>query len=416
VACIRKRRGKFVVDYRDAFSRRRWVTCQTRNDAERILAERLSGVRRAGRPAVDPDVRVAAYAERWLTFVAATLKPRTLHSYEASLRLHLLPLIGAQKVRMLHRGQIKTLLAEKLMQGLSRATVRIVHATLRAMLNAAIDDGVLAANPADKLGRSLKLVREVATRQDEIKAFTRQELAAFLGATTAPEATSHERRHFPLFLCLARAGLRLGEVFALQWQDLDFAARKIRVVRAFSEGRLDTPKSGHGRTVDMSQDLAQALRRHQLERKAETLRKGWQELPPWVFCSAEGTPLDKHNLYRIFRRILGRAGLPRHFTPHGLRHTFASLLLQRGESPVYVQRQLGHASINLTVDTYGKWLPIEPTRGGVDALDDRSGSKPVAASRSSGRADLEESEKNGEPWWDRTTDPLIKSQVLCQLS
>jgi len=74
--------------------------------------------------------------------------------------------------------------------------------------------------------------------------------------------------------------------------------------------------------------------------------------------------------------------LPRHFTPHCLRHTFASLLLQRGESPVYVQRQLGHASITLTVDTYGRWLPIEPTRGRVDALDEKSGSKLVAESRS----------------------------------
>jgi integrase len=50
--------------------------------------------------------------------------------------------------------------------------------------------------------------------------------------------------------------------------------------------------------------------------------------------------------------------LPEHFTPHSLRRTFASLLLQQGESPVYVQRQLGHASTTLAVDTYGRWLPM----------------------------------------------------------
>jgi len=305
--------------------------------------------------------------------------------------------------------RLQELLAEKLTSGLSRATVRIIHATLRAMLNAAIDDGVLVANPADKLGRYLRLVPVTAARQDEIKAFTRLQLAAFLGAAMAPDATAHERRHFPFFLCLARAGLRLGEAFALQWPDLDFAGQKIRVVRAFSDGRLDTPKSGHGRTVDMSQELAHALRRHQLTRKTETLKKGWREMPPWVFCSEEGTPLDKHNLYRVFRRLLARAELPTHFTPHCLRHTFASLLLQQGESPVYVQRQLGHASIKLTVDTYGKWLPIAPTRGGVDALDDRSGSKVVAESGSSSRARPQGSEKIGEPSGTRTRDPLIKS-------
>jgi integrase len=57
-------------------------------------------------------------------------------------------------------------------------------------------------------------------------------------------------------------------------------------------------------------------------------------------------------------RLLKRAKLPLHFSPHSLRHTFASLPLQQGESPVYVQRPLGHASIQLTVDTHGKWLPM----------------------------------------------------------
>ena len=78
--------------------------------------------------------------------------------------------------------------------------------------------------------------------------------------------------------------------------------------------------------------------------------------------------LNKGNVRRVFVRLLKRAELPPHFSPHCLRHTFASLLLQQGESPVYVQRQLGHASIKLTVDTYGKWLPMG-NRAAVDRLD-----------------------------------------------
>jgi integrase len=79
---------------------------------------------------------------------------------------------------------------------------------------------------------------------------------------------------------------------------------------------------------------------------------------------AHGIPLIVE-VDRVRARIQARSGwpskrakLPPHFTPHSLRHTFASLLLQQGESPVYVQRQLGHASIKLTVDTDGKWLPM----------------------------------------------------------
>jgi integrase-like protein len=81
------------------------------------------------------------------------------------------------------------------------------------------------------------------------------------------------------------------------------------------------------------------------------------------------------------RRVLKVAGLPEHFTPHCLRHTYASLMLQQGESLQYVQRQLGHSSITLTVDTYGKWLPMG-NKAAVDRLDAlpvvASGSKVVA--------------------------------------
>jgi integrase len=80
-------------------------------------------------------------------------------------------------------------------------------------------------------------------------------------------------------------------------------------------------------------------------------------------------PLDANNVAKVFKRGLKAAGLPLHFTPHGLRHSFASLLLSAQVSPAYVQRQLGHASIKLTVDTYGRWLPIG-NKAAIDGLDD----------------------------------------------
>ena len=76
--------------------------------------------------------------------------------------------------------------------------------------------------------------------------------------------------------------------------------------------------------------------------------------------------------------MLGKANLPLHFHPHCLRHTFASLLLQQWESPVYVQRQLGHASIQLSVDAYGRWLPMG-NKAAVDKLDEGAGTPKVRA-------------------------------------
>jgi len=414
MACIRKRRGKWVVDYRDGAGYRRWKTCRTRQEAEDFLAQELPRARQWTRPAVNPNILFRVYVERWQGLIAHTVKPRTLASYQQIIRLHLMPSLGEIPVRRLQKGFIKSVLAEKLASGLSRDTVRIIHATLRALLRAAVDDGVIVANPAEKLGRSLHLVVPKATRQEEIKAMTAAQRAAFLET-----AVRIEPCFYPLFCTLAGTGMRLGEGLGLQWEDLDVRQSEIRVARAISAGVIGTPKSGHGRTVDMSQVLTQTLTRVERERKAETLRHGWPAVPPWVFLNEAGRPMDESKVRKAMTRVLKAAGLPLHFSPHCLRHTYASLLLQQGVSPAYVQRQLGHASIQLTVDTYGKWLPIGD-KAAVNRLDgvsaEASGSRVVANGGFPERSPAELVEKNGGPCRGRTYGPLIKSQLLYQLS
>jgi integrase len=373
MACIRKRRGKWVVDYRDSAGVRRWVTCELRRDAEAILDEKRRESRQGTRPVVDPDITIEDYSKRWLGVVKATVKQATYECYSNTLRLHILPAFGTTKVRQIQRGRIHEWLAERITAGYARESARIMQATLRAMLNAAIDDAVMVANPANGLARKLKLSMTAAHRQEEIKAMTREQVALFL-ATAEREAPLLAA----LFLLLARTGMRIGEGLGLQWDEVDYEGRELRVARSFSRGRIETPKSGIARTVDMSAQLARILRRLHLERKAETLRGRWSEVPPWVFCTQLGTPYDVAFVQRAFKRTVKAAKLPLHFTPHSLRHTYASLMLQAGESPVYVQRQLGHASIKMTVDTYGKWLPMG-NKAAVDRLDDgAAGSKTVA--------------------------------------
>ena len=371
MGCVRKRRGKWVADYRDGFGVRRWITRETKREAEEALAAVVQQGRHASRPLIDPDILVSAYAARWLEQIAPTLKPRSVAGYEEKLRRHVLPAFGMLKVRQLDRGRIKALLTEKLTGGLSPDSVRLIHATTRAMLNAALDDGIILSNPADKLGKVLRLGRSRAARQEQIKALDREQLTRLLDATLEKAP-----RLYPLFLTLARTGLRLGEALALQWNDVDFASRELRVTRALSiTGEVGTPKSGRSRTVDVSRGLCDALREHEarlmhewMGRQAEGARVG-DAPPPWMFPSEAGTALDHANVAKAFKRVLSAASLPLHHSPHDLRHTFASLLLQQGESPVYVQRQLGHASIQLTVDTYGRWLPMG-NKAAVDRLDD----------------------------------------------
>jgi integrase len=192
---------------------------------------------------------------------------------------------------------------------------------------------------------------------------TREELGLLL--QTCQE---HFPDYYPFVLLLARTGLRLGEAIAVQWGDIDMHGRFIEVKRAFSGPLLSTPKNGKPRRVDMSQQLTATLSTLLVERKTATLRKGWSEVPAWVFISEEGTPYNRGNFrWRIWYKLLEKAGL-RRIRIHDLRHTFASLLIQNGESLVYVKEQMGHYSIQLTVDTYGHLIPGGNTAA-VDRLD-----------------------------------------------
>jgi integrase len=100
-------------------------------------------------------------------------------------------------------------------------------------------------------------------------------------------------------------------------------------------------------------------------------------MPAWVFINENGGQLDHNNFRRrVFEPLLTKARL-RKIRFHDLRHTFASLLLQQGESPQYVKEQMGHHSIQVTVDIYGHLIP-GANRKAVDRLDDRNTSQPAA--------------------------------------
>src|SRR5262249_42541742 len=182
----------------------------------------------------------------------------------------------------------------------------------------AIEDGHVTANPV------LRLLRHARAEGHGSKAdyFTREELGRLLRMCQERFPAA-----YPFVSLLARTGLRLGEAIALQWGDLDFHGRFIEVRHTWSGGKLTTPKSGKTRRVDLSQQLATTLKALLLERKKETLRKGWGEMPEWVFISETGTPLRPANFRdRIWRKLLAAAGL-RYIRIHDLRHTFASLLI-----------------------------------------------------------------------------------------
>jgi integrase len=221
--------------------------------------------------------------------------------------------------------------------------------------------GVLYANPAARIGRFLRRTKD---RRADVNPLTREEVACLLDA-----ARQHVPRYHPLFLCAVRTGMRMGELLGLQWWDIDFHSRFIEVRRAIVRGKVVPTKSGKIRRIDMSQQLTATLKELWVRRKEETLRKGWGEVPEWVFVNEGGRLLDPNNVRkRVFYRCLEKAGI-RRVRFHDLRHTFASLLIAQNESPKKIQELLGHHSIQVTMDIYGH-LYAEENRKVIDSLDD----------------------------------------------
>jgi integrase len=309
-----------------------------------------------------PIVTVKAYATRWLEHERLHRKPSSLDHYSVILQAHWLPRLGDTPISAVTRDQIKGVLAE-LGRTLRASTVRTHIIPLQAVLSAAVEDGLLPANPAARLG---KFIRSDVLPQERLDPLTREEATHLLETA---EATMPE--HYPALLTLARTGLRFGELAALKPEDLDFRDRALLVRRGSYKGHISTPKNGKGRRVDMSRQLAAVLQGHLSLREAEAVVAG-QAASPYLFPGPNGGPLPYDwFIGSIWRPLLRRAGL-RVRGPHQLRHGFATQLIAQGESLAYIRDQLGHHSIRLTVDTYGHLIP-GANRQAVDRLDDTTG-------------------------------------------
>jgi integrase len=300
------------------------------------------------------------YAQKWLDGYGEThLKYSTLKGYQVAIRVHLGNLTE-RPLDQITRAEIKEIIFEKLKTGLSPKTVTNIKALISSILSNAVEDELIAINPAIRMGKFIKN----KDRKSNVNFLTREEAQLFLEAVG-----KHFPRYYPFFLCALRTGMRLGELRALEWGDVDFQGGFIEVRRAYVRGAITTPKNGKSRRIDMSRQLAETLKSLLVERKREALAKGWGEIPGQVFVNEDGGIIHEANLRnRVFFKALTKAGL-RRIRIHDLRHTFASLLLQNGESIVYVKDQLGHSSISITVDIYGHLVP-GANRQAVDRLDD----------------------------------------------
>lgn len=276
----------------------------------------------------EPVLTFGQFFKRYMAAKSKSLKGSTVHDYEITFRLHVLPTFNDTPVDAITRLDVQAWIDTL---NLAPATVAKTYRYFRAAMHTAEDWELIEKQPC----RKVILPRSEHNEVDFLKP---PEIAAVLEHIREPERTC--------IAVLAYSGIRTGEARAIRWRNIDFENHVINIEKSWNlYNGIDEPKSASSRrAVPMLPHLERILREYHRQ-------QGTPSPDAFLFLSGD-KPLE---IRRRFETALKKAGL-RHVTIHSLRHGFASLLLSRGVSIKAVQRCLGHGSAVLTLSTYSHLL------------------------------------------------------------
>jgi integrase len=302
----------------------------TKRTAEAWLRDILDQAHKGTLPGmVRTGATFADAAAEWLRYVEQERgrKASTLADYRSVVRAHFLPAFGDQTLERITEDMIERWLADQLREGeLSRRSVQKMVVLLNGIFRRARKVWKLSHNPVADVERL------PVPKRAEIAFYSPEEVHALVRA-------SGDEQDAALFVTAAMSGLRMGELLALRWRDVDFAAQTVRVTASYTAGTLGTPKSGLGRAVPLVDEVAQTLARL-------AGRERWTGPDDLVFVGMAGGYLDGSALRRRFKRARDAAGLrPLRF--HDLRHTFGSIAIRTAD-PRELQEWMGHSDFSTT--------------------------------------------------------------------
>ncbi|MEO8967568.1 MAG: tyrosine-type recombinase/integrase [Solirubrobacteraceae bacterium] len=299
----------------------------TKRTAEDWLDSVLDQARRGTLPGmVQTGVTFADAAVEWLRYIEHDRgrKPSTVSGYRSIVGSELLPRFGELAIESITSSMIESWQAS-MSQAASTRTKALV--LMHGIFQRARKVWALPANPV------ADVEKPPVTRSGDLQVFSPEEVWALVRAAGS-EADG------ALYLTAAFTGLRMGELLALRWRDVDFAGSAVRVRASYYAGNLTTPKSGKVRAVPLAPDVASALA--QLGQ-----RRDWVGDDDLVFAGEAGSYLDGSALRRRYKAALAVCGLrPLRF--HDMRHTFGTRMITKADIR-RVQEWMGHADIQTTM-------------------------------------------------------------------
>lgn len=319
-----------------------------------------------------PDkVMVDSWFKVWREeYATNSMRENTLVHVDSMYKYHIKPEIGHMKMQEVRTEHVQMLLNKMKKQDYSVDFMKRVRNVLSQMFKQAYRNDMILRNPVENA------VTPSGKAKKEHRVLTEQEQAAFLEYAKGSD--------YELIYVLGMStGMRIGEIQALQWKNIDFKSLEIHVMgtlvkvdgKEYTKGPTKTKSSV--RTVPLLADVANRLKEHRKEQLKYRMMLGseWQQvegLEDLIFCTPIGRPLSRGVLYNAIDRIIERINheermkareenrkpfVFEHFSTHTMRHTFATRALENGIPPKVVQEILGHSTIKTTMDIYTHVLP-----------------------------------------------------------
>ena len=319
-----------------------------------LLIKKAAMLRQMAESGLECRQTLREWAGEWLAErLRGGMKPSTWQTYAGTLERYILPALGGCRLGAITPEMIRMQLARLGAQGLAQSTVQVTFRLLSGILGGASEIGKIRENPC-------KCIHLHAVSRAEQRVLNGEEQSQLLDA-------ARESRDIPALLGLY-TGMRLGEICALQWRDVDWSRRTVTVrqtaqrTRRFegdgqnrTQLRVDLPKSFSSlRTIPVPAFLMDMLR---------TLRG---EAAQDAFIFGGDRPAEPRTIQRRFQSLAKRAGLQGvHF--HTLRHSFATRMLELGVDVKTISRLLGHSTVQTTLDCYAHSM-LESQRQAIDRL------------------------------------------------
>jgi integrase len=325
-------------------------TFKRERDAKKWVNEQQAAINN-GTAVIPSNMTVAELMAYWLEhYIRHQKSPKTFVSYEATVRLHIVPPLGKIKVQKLTAAQIQSYCTEMVTEGVGVRTVELAYTNLKQALDQAVRLDLVPKNVASNVTPPRWKPREMEVWSDD-------EARRFL-------AVADQSAYGPIWLLALSKGLRKGELLGVRWSDVDLDRGTLRIAQTIGalHGKIvfkGTKNAGSKRAITLRAGVIAALRAHKVQQLERRLKvgEGWQD-HDLVFTAAHGGPIHPDNLDRDFKRLVKLAGV-KPIRIHDCRHSYATLALSTGEHVKVVSDTLGHTDISMTLQTYAHVIPAQ---------------------------------------------------------